>query len=244
MKVKAMHYDFKQKMNKADSQQYRDFRVPEIDWWLNEAQLFLLKTTVNPKTSKMLEMSPRSIDDVNTILVRRSVAPVPQSSMGMNRYVVDMDSLLPDFLYYVSGEAVISCDECGSRIARLIERRHNDMHEYDEFNRSSYEWGQVNFVMECNDDKYDMVLFTDGDYVTAGSFSIDEVLVDYLKNPQMIYYGGYTVLDGVTPQTSQDCELPEHIHTDIVDIAVMLASGAIQSPDIQQKMNKIQLINN
>ena len=36
MTVQEMHYDFKMKLNKIDSEQYRNLRVPEIDWLLNE----------------------------------------------------------------------------------------------------------------------------------------------------------------------------------------------------------------
>jgi hypothetical protein len=38
MTAREMHYDFKQKLNKIDSQKHRNLKVPEIDWKLNEAQ--------------------------------------------------------------------------------------------------------------------------------------------------------------------------------------------------------------
>lgn len=242
MNVRAMHYDFKQKMNKADSQQNRDFRAAEIDWWLNEAQMFYLKTSVMPRTKRVFEGNQRVIDDAATLVRRGSIVPV-SASYGANRYIADLSQLNPAYLFFISGEAVISCKECGVRMARLFERRHGEMHEADEFYRSSYEWGQVNFMLEENDDDCDMVLFTDGDYINSGSFSIDEVLIDYLKRPCTIYSGGYSVM-GVQPGSVQDCELPEHVHSDVVDIAVMLAAGAVQSPDYQVKMQKIQFINN
>jgi|GEM_PF-6135448 len=39
----------------------------------------------------------------------------------------------------------------------------------------------------------------------------------------------------------QDCELPEHTHREIVDIAVLLVSGELQLPDYQIKFNKINM---
>ena len=38
MNISEMHYDFKKKLNKVDSEQNRNLLVPEIDWALNEAQ--------------------------------------------------------------------------------------------------------------------------------------------------------------------------------------------------------------
>ena len=37
MNIREMHYDFKKKFNKIDSQKNRNLLVPEIDWSLNEA---------------------------------------------------------------------------------------------------------------------------------------------------------------------------------------------------------------
>ena len=55
MTVEEMHYDFKLKFNKLDSQDYQNFQVPEIDWILNEAQWVFLKQRyglTNPKQTK------------------------------------------------------------------------------------------------------------------------------------------------------------------------------------------------
>ena len=49
MNVRGMHYDVKQKLNKVDSQQYRNLRVPEIDWKLNEAYEIFVKSVAEPR---------------------------------------------------------------------------------------------------------------------------------------------------------------------------------------------------
>ena len=51
MLIEDMHYDFKQKINKIDSQKYRNLRIPEIDWKLNEAQEIFIKTVFLGPTS-------------------------------------------------------------------------------------------------------------------------------------------------------------------------------------------------
>ena len=59
LNVQEMHYDFKIKFNKLDSNDYRDFQVPEIDWLLNEAQEIFLKQRygINNTTQKGFEGS-------------------------------------------------------------------------------------------------------------------------------------------------------------------------------------------
>jgi len=49
-----MHYDLKVKLNKVDSQQYRNLLIPEIDWALNEAQNIFIKNIAEPR--KMQQM--------------------------------------------------------------------------------------------------------------------------------------------------------------------------------------------
>ena len=48
MTIQDMHYDFKKKLNKIDSQQNRNLLIPEIDWTLNEAQELFVKITAFP----------------------------------------------------------------------------------------------------------------------------------------------------------------------------------------------------
>ena len=43
MTVQEMHYDFKFKLNKIDSSDYSNFKIPEIDWLLNESMEVFLK---------------------------------------------------------------------------------------------------------------------------------------------------------------------------------------------------------
>ena len=71
MNAREMHYDFKQKLNKIDSQKYRDLIVPEIDWKLNEAQEVFVKVIAQPRLQSQLgfEINQRTINDIRTIVI-------------------------------------------------------------------------------------------------------------------------------------------------------------------------------
>jgi len=70
MTIKEMHYDFKKKLNKVDSQQYKNLLVPEIDWTLNEAQELFVKMVAKPRTKSYtgFELNQRTIDDIRTLV--------------------------------------------------------------------------------------------------------------------------------------------------------------------------------
>ena len=57
MTIEEQHYDFKMKLNKIDSQQYRNLIIPQIDWLLNEAQELFVKMVSNPRV--LLNMGMR-----------------------------------------------------------------------------------------------------------------------------------------------------------------------------------------
>ena len=64
MNISEMHYDFKKKLNKVDSEQNRNLLVPEIDWALNEAQELFIKWISEPRQRSYLgfEKSQRRIE--------------------------------------------------------------------------------------------------------------------------------------------------------------------------------------
>ena len=237
MDVRSMQYDFKTKINKVDSQQYRNLRVPEIDWKLNEATDIFIKFIAEPRRRNHLgfEVNQRTIDDIRTIVrneVRLTLSPAEVDTEGIYYAIPE------DYMFYVSGEVTICKEGCSDRTARLIIRQHDDRHEESPFDNSSFEWGEVNARFVGNS----LRVFTDG------TFTVKEIKIDYIRkhayihNAQDFLPGStYNLPDGTVLIGSQDCELPEHTHREIVDIAVLLTTGELQIPDYQIKQAKLNL---
>lgn len=235
MNIRGFHYDIKQKLNKIDSQQYRNLRVPEIDWKINEAFEIFVKLIAEPRINNHLgfETSQRSIDDIRTIVVN-DFNPVI-TSLGNGEYLAE----LPDnYMFYVSSNAVISKEGCGDRIATCTLRQHDDRHELSPFDKSSFEWKEVNIRF------YDggIKIFTDG------TFEVESLKLNYIRKHAYMHNAqdflptnSYTLPDGTVLIGTQDCELPEHTHREIVDIAVLIIAGDLQTGDYQIKQNKINL---
>lgn len=235
MDIRDIHYDYKQKLNKIDSQQYRNLRVPEIDWKINEATNIFIKLVAQPRIYNHLgfETSQRTIDDIRTIVI--SDTPLIPINNNDNSYYVELPD---DYMFYLSSKALITKDNCGTVYATCIVRQHDDRHEESPFDSSSFEWREVNIRF------YDkgIKIFTDG------TFIIDTFYLNYIRKHPYIHNaqdylpsGTYKLPNGQLLTGSQNIELPEHVHSEIVDIAVLITSGDLSMADYQLKQAKINL---
>lgn len=246
MDIRGMHYDFKQKLNKLDSQQYRNLRVPEIDWKLNEALEVFIKNIAQPRTSKHLgfETNQRSIDDIRTIVINNYKLDKPKIALKLDEdlYPREIEYALPeDYMFYISSRAILGKSICKDRVAIVKVQQHDDTHEESEFDKSSFTWKHVNIRFTSEGIK----AFTDG------TFEIKELIINYIKKPKYIHNAQdflptktYKLPNGELLSGQQDCELPNHTHREIVDIAVMITSGDLQLPDYQIKQAKVNLNQN
>lgn len=237
MDARAMHYDFKQKLNRIDSQKYRDLKVPEIDWKLNEAQEVFVKMIAQPRLRSQLgfETNQRTLDDIRTIVkdqkLEDGVVPVAYDSTS---YLANLPA---DYWFYAKSVIYASKGSCQDiRIRRVRQVQHDDEHEESPFDRSSFEWRTVNVRFN----KEGFRVFTDG------TFSISKVCFEYLIEPRLIhnaqdFSGGTYNLNGVALTGTQACELPKMVHREIVDLAVFITSNDLTLPNYQLKKDKINL---
>lgn len=235
MDIREMHYDFKQKLNKADSQKNRNLKVPEIDWQLNEAQELFVKMVANPRLRKEygFEINQRSIDDIRTIVVDQV------KGSGVVPTVFDPTSYIAvpptDYWYGAKYRVFATKGNCTERELDTQVVQHDDRHERSAFNKSSFEWRVANIRFN----KDGLRVFTDG------SFSITEVCFEYLKQPPMMHnaadFGGYTTLTGTVLAGRVNCVLPIGVHREIVDLAVLMTAGNIGSENQQFKQAKVAM---
>lgn len=224
-----MHYDFKTKLNKIDSQQYRNLRIPEIDWKLNEAQELFVKLVAKPKLRNNLgfETSQRSIDDIRTVVVKDYCSPI----------VNNVATLPTDYWHFLSGEVKMDKGNCKDVKGLVNIRQHDDEFEKSPLDCSSFEWREVNAVFYENGLK----LYDDDTFINK-EFCMNYIKkLQYINNAESFTGGSYRLPSGVLLDVNVDCELPFHTHREIVDLAVALTSLDLQNPDIQSKFNKLDL---
>ncbi len=235
MNIKEMQYDVKFKLNKVDSEQYRNLRIPELDWVINEAYEIFVKSIAEPRTSNYLgfETSQRTIDDIRTIVVNdKSLIP---TKLDNKTYTA---TLPQDYMFFIFANIVMSKKGCSDRIGRAIVRQHDDRFEVSPFDDSSFEWKEVNIRF------YDggIKIFTDG------TFEIKEVKLNYIRKHAYIHNaqdflptGSYKLPSGQVLTGIQNCELPDQTHREIVDIAVLILTNNLELPSYQFKQAKVNL---
>lgn len=241
MNSREMHYDYKQKLNKIDSQKYRNLKVPEIDWKLQEAQELFVKMIAEPRVRSQFgfEMNQRTIDDVRTLVVNQteeSGTCMTCTKQTEDSYIAELPE---DYWFLVSAKAIGTKGKCKNKVLQVRVKQHDDEDEVSPFDRSSFEWREVNIKFTSDGIR----IFTDG------TFEISKLCLNYIRRPKLIHNaqdyvnGTYTTLRGEVLTGSQDCELPEGTHREIVDLAVFITATDLGVPNIQAKQQKIKLNN-
>jgi hypothetical protein len=227
--IKQMHYSFKTKINKIDSQTYRNLLVPEIDLVLNEALSIFIKGVAEPRVKNALgfETSQRNIEDIRPLVVP-----------GTTCQIVNETVVLPsDYSYYIRGRVKIKTEKCPEIQAYLAIRQHDDIFDQSVFYKSSYLWRIVNGVFNLEGIKLDL----QNEIIPTQATIYYIKKHPYMHNAEDYNPGGYVHPTHGTLTGKQDCLLPLIVLDEIVDIAVALATGNIRDSDYNAKLTQIKL---
>ena len=226
MNVQEMHFAVKANLNKLDSS-YRNLQIPEIDWFLNQAQMVFVKSCMPQSASLFLgrefEITQRTIDSIRTLVV-------PIRITTNSSFI----TIPENYLFYVSAYVDARKNTC-SRTIRCYEVQHDDLHRESTNTSSSFEWEECNINFE-----------TGGIRCYTTDFTINSMDLTYIRQPKLIhnavqYNGGTYNYFGTVLTGTSNCELPAITHDDIVRIAVFLASRAIEQPTSNQKFEETKL---
>ena len=241
MDVRTMHLYFKERLQKVDSQQNRNFLIPQIDMLLNHAQDVFIHRVAEPVRNKRnygFEVNQKVIDELSSLVVSQtSSCQAPLVLLTDNKYQA---TLPDDYMFYISSTVHCSTDVCQDIPVRLTIRQHDDKFDSGAFDKSDLFWGIVNGTF------YDggIMIYANDDFAPTS------LCMNYLRKPAYIHNaadfqtGTYTLPDGTPLTNRQDCELPDTAHNEIIDLAVMIAQGNLASPAIQYSQVKVNLQNN
>ena len=238
--IKNMHYDYKQKLNRLDSNKYIGLQIPQIDRKLNEALSLYILLVTEPRLKNQMgfETNQRTIDDIK-ILVKNNVELTLSDLYDTN----DKEASMPDdYLYYISsGQLLATKDGCEDKEMKTTVIKHDNRSNESEFYNSNFEW------RECN-----IRFFNGGIRLFQNDFTITKFTINYIKSHPYIHNaedfnsttstGTYTLPDGTILSSYEDCVLPIITHNEIVDLAVLLTTGDLELPSAYQfKQNKLVL---
>jgi hypothetical protein len=229
MDIRDMHYDFKVKFNKLDSQQNKNLKVQEIDWKLTEAQEIFIKAIAEPRYRQGLgfELNQRSIDDIKSIVKKQFFENGTCTRLDKIDDYTYKGQLPEDYLFYTSSRIIASKGICLHKelIGHVVQD--DDLHQETWSSVPSFEWRETN------------LLFSKDSFIPGwgevhvksdGTFVPEFICLHYIMQPPRLHNaqdvpgGSYMLPNGTTLTGSQSCILPKHVHGEIVDLAVLLAT--------------------
>lgn len=252
MTVQEQHIDFKRKLNKIDSQKYRNLRPEEIDLYLNEGMHIFIKKRlgINNLYKKGFESTQKRVEDLRDIHIKSendTAQPLTPTDLGDGIYRFDLSLLgsvngLSKYMYKTRVRFTGSKGDCTDKSLKGIQAQTDDLNEIikSEFYSPSFEWEEVPFVFS-------------EDYIYAysdGTFTITGLQLDYIKRPSKIANPnaikdnsgniiGYNYPDG-TAAVQTDCELQSmYASEEIVDEAVRVAMIDLGDQRIQLENLKL-----
>jgi hypothetical protein len=248
MNLLEWHYDFNIKIDKVDSLSKRNFTPAEKDWIFNEAIGLFVKQRYGINNSKKagFESIQKRTDDLRTLQIKSPSAQQP--GVVPVRHQGDVyEFRISDFAYpywfltRLTGEA--GSGECVKTIT-IRQVQHDDLSIAleDEFYKPNFTWGEALAVEARSDETSDK---KGSIYVYTDNFEIRKIYPEYIKKPNKVWIGTYNSLDGqyTVGQPIVECDLPEHTHSEIVDLAVAECSRIIENPNFAQLKQQKLLTN-
>jgi len=233
MTIQEMHYDFKQKLNKLDSQNYRNLKVPEIDWKLNEAIELYVKTIAEPKYKTIYGFEKNQV-------ISDNIRPLVVASDNLTITDGGTIALPDDYGYFIAFRDMkikgVENNATEVSVEKFHVVQHNDDSNSSFLDNSSLLWREVNFSFEGNNI-----------VVELNGFTVESCTITYLKehpivaNPSSYPNGSYKDLNGKVIDTNQNCILPDNTHREIVDLAVAITAGDLENPNYKIARDKLGL---
>lgn len=229
MSIKQAHYSFKRKLNKVDSQKYRNLLVPEIDTYINEARELFVKMVAMPRRYNHLgfETTQRATDDIRLLVEKQTIAV-------SNNVLI----LPPDYWFFLAVKPYIKTDTCPEvKVQNNVTIRQHDDNYGSVFDISDYNWRVVNGVFEKNS-----VVFCEDN----PNVQVVQAELVYLRKLKWVHNaedhkGGTYKLPGGASLTGFQDDDELTAENEIVDIAVKLATGEIETSQISQQYSSSKL---
>lgn len=175
------------------------------------------------------EQIQKRTDDLSTLHVKYPLQPSLPLIAHTGVYELPLSSLAYPYMQFLAGTVTIKLPSCTKEVPLRFSQT-DDLSEVlrDPFNEASSEdFVPFNFGRSSVDSLPSIFVYP----ATYTPLSID---VEYIKHPQKISQGTYTYIDNTVP-TQSSTDLPEHTHSEVVDIAVWLADVSLRQAS-QEKL--------
>lgn len=224
MNNNLLQIKIKQRLNKLASLDYDNIECWQIQEAFNKAQLEWVRRQLHGLNSKReaAEQSINTVDDLQILL-----SDILLSSTEKDKYFETVN-IPSNYLHFVRVSAKANTDCCPKTDLSVyqVEEANVDILISDEFKGPSFEWGET----FCT-------VFSDKIRVyTNNKFDVSDVKLSYYRKPKDIQFVGcINPSTGVAYTTNVECELKDDICEIVVDEAVAILAGDIESMNQYQR---------
>ncbi len=214
MTIAELHQEFKFRLDKVDGLNYPGFEREEIDLILNNAQDRLVKQRYgfNNNKRQSFEETEKRTEDLKNITVNIILTPLAYSVDNIDTSARFVD-LPTNHWFTIQERAGITCDYCGTPQTQRVEVIPITHAEISKVLKDPF--------TKPNNEKV-LRLTIAGKVELVSSCTIVDYQLRYLRQPITMSLSG-----NVT------CELSEHIHNELVDMAVSIALENIEGKRLQ-----------
>ncbi len=248
MIIQKMHWLFKERYNKLNSNNYRDLSPYQIDEKINNSQIIFIEEFSYP------ENTLQDLDMVGNLLVTTPEQPVllPITVSG-NVYQFNLSALKYPLLRI---KRIVANTNCGNvLIADTQILGHDKLNIIlDDFHQQpSKKWKRLVAVLAKSSTSLTQNLYI----YSAPGFVVTSIQIDYIRKPKEVFFGNYNSIEYAQCVASGgtncnqyynltappvDCEIDSRYHDLIVDYAVREAQRILKDNSIQLTEQKIAQI--
>lgn len=217
MTAAQMQLSFKQGMDKFDSKNYPNLEPEEIDLVLNQAQDVFVKQRYGYNNTKKesFEETQKRTEDLKALVVTQNIIPLANISDNINSNA-NFVTLPTDHWFTIQELTNVTFTDCG---ISKTEDVYTLGIQHDDYSKLI-----GNPFGKPTDEKVLRLMTQEGvELLHSSTSTINYYKLRYIKRPIKI--------DG-TNIPNVDCELSEHTHQEICNIAIMIALENIETQRI------------
>ena len=238
MTISEIHNEFKIGVDKTDSLNYPDFLPEEIDVFLNKnIEKFISQRMygTNPK-GEGVEATQKRFDDLVTLVTNLSTSAFILS--GGEKPNGSLIALPADYWHALEEEVSISYADCNNVTTTARVPVYPITHDqYNKIIRDPFNKPDETGVLRMG-----LGVGATGsmELIASTGVTLTNYFLRYIRKPAEVRYGTtYAVAT-----TDVQCDLPEHTHKEIIEMAVVDALGNVEQfkrlPSEIQQLNTIE----
>ena len=214
MTIAEAHQEFKFRLDKMDALNYPNFLPEEIDLILNNAQQRFVKQRygLNNIKRQSFEETEKRTEDLKNITVNAVLTPLAYAADNIDTTARFL-TLPTNHWFTVQERCNITCTICGSPVTQLVEVIPISPSEFSKVIKDPFKQPTETKVLR---------LMEAGRVELISSCTIVDYRMRYIKQPATV-----SITSGVT------FELSEHTHSEIIDLAVVIALEGIEGKRTQ-----------